>query len=183
MWMRVAAAALVMTAACRDAPRKDGKTMSNLGPTPAGVRLEFEGVTLGMSLDDALALAGTRGWKHNAQPGALNQKVTVFPPDGDPIDRFKLGFEAGLLVNIQLKWTTADPARVDALKADYPRSKHGDDGWNLADAGGLTLVFIDDTGKELQVLHTGMLRDRREVAALFRMALGEAPAGGPPLPP
>ena len=197
MWWRVGAAlvmlalvmlALVILAACRDAPRKDGTVMRNPGPeapaaSTSSVRLKFESVSLGMSLDELLALATAGGWKQNAQPGGQNQKVTVFPPDGDPVDRYKLGFEAGRLVNIQLEYAVPDPARVAALRAGYPRSKHGDDGgWNLADTGGETLVFIDDTGKELQALHTGVLRDRTEVAAIFRQALGEAPAGGPPAP-
>lgn len=169
-------------AACREASQKEGQIVTNHGSAKSGVRLDFEAVSLGMSLDDVIALAATRGWKQNSQSGDPNQKVTVFPPDGDPIDRYKLGFEAGRLVSIQVEYLAADPARVAALRAGYPRQKHADDGWNLADSGGQTLVFIDNTGKALQALHTGVLRDRTEVAALFRQALGEAPAGGPPPP-
>jgi hypothetical protein len=184
MWTRagaVIAGVLGLLAACHEAPQKEGKRMTSSGSAKVSVRLDFEAVSLGMSLDDMIALAASRGWKQNAQPGGRNQKVTVFPPDGDPIDRYKLGFEAGRLVNIQIEYREAKPARIEVLRADYPRSKHADDGWNLADPGGQTLVFISNTGKELQALHTGVLRDRTEVAALFRQALGEAPAGGPPL--
>jgi hypothetical protein len=153
------------------------------GAAKSSVRLGFEAVSFGMSLDDLVSLAAARGWKQNARRGGLNQKVTVFPPDGDPIDRYKLGFEAGRLVNIQIEYLEAKPARVEALRAGYPRSKHSKEGWSLADPNGLTLVFIDDSGKVLQALHTGVLRDRTEVGAIFRQALGEAPGGGPPLPP
>ena len=157
--------------------------MTNAGSVNPSVRLDFESLSLGMSLDDLIALAAARGWKQNSQSNDPNQKVTVFPPDGDPIDRYKLGFEAGQLVNIQIEYLEANPARVEVLRAGYPRRRHGDGGWNFADPSGVTLVFIDDTGKQLQALHTGVLRDRTEVTAVFRQALGEAPGGGPPPPP
>jgi len=175
----LAVALLLATTACREAPRKEHETMSNRStPAPAPSRT-FEQVTLGMTLDEALALAAARGWQQNAQPGVGDQKVTVFPDDGDPVERYKLGFQGGRLYNIELEWKAADPARVPALRATYPRSRHAEDGWNLADAAGDTLVFIDDQGLQLQALHTAVVRDRREVAALFKMALGEAPGGGP----
>jgi hypothetical protein len=172
-------------AGCHEAPARNEPMMNQQQTAnPTGVRLEFEGVRLGASFDEVLALIAARGWRHNAAPEpTADQTVTVFTVPEHPVKRFKLGLQGGALTSIQIDYRVDDPARGAALRAAYPRSKHAPDGWTMADAGGLTLVFIDDAGRKSQALYTGMLRDRTEVTALFRQALDEAPTGGPAIPP
>jgi hypothetical protein len=184
MW-RAAAAALGVIAALgcsRDpapgqpAPTKENSVTTDI-PAPqtpidaaATLPLMFEELTLATTLDEVIALAAARDWRHNATPHSnADQIVTVFTTREHPVKRFKLTFEASRLIGIAIDYRAPDPARL-AIRARYPRSRQGDGGWYLGDEAGQQLVFVDEAGGHLRVLMTGMLHDRNEAEALLRQA-------------
>ncbi len=137
--------------------------------------LTYEDVTLRSSLDDLIELAVAGGWRHNARPvDDADQIVTVFTTPAHPVKRYKLGYEAGRLVNIEITYRQPDPARA-ALRERFAIRRHVHGSWYLTDEDRTVLAGVDDAGKTVRALHLASLRDQREAAALLRSAFGDPP--------
>lgn len=146
-------------------------------PAAAAAPMEYEGVALEMTLDDLIARAAARGWRQNAQPGAADQRVTVFTTPDHPVKRYKLGFESGRIVNIEIDYRAADPART-ALREQFAEARDREGVWYMTDAARTVLASVSPDGKQVKALHLARLRDAREGQALLRFAFGTLPSSG-----
>ncbi len=139
----------------------------------AALVLEYEGMTLGSSLDELVTTAAARGWQQNSQPAPrATQTVTVFPTDEHPVYKYKLGYEAGALINIQIEYREPDPARL-ALRDRFATSRLVKDTWFMSDVDRQILASVDVEGREVRALHLARLRDQTEARALLRFGLGD----------
>jgi hypothetical protein len=141
--------------------------------TVSALVLEYEGVTLGSSLTELLAMAAARGWKQNAQDVAgADQTVTVFTTPEHPVRRFKLGYERGALINIEIDYRAPDEARL-ALRDRFATSRLVDEMWFMSDVDRQVLASVDTAGTQVRALHLARLRDQTEAKALLRFGLGD----------
>lgn len=135
--------------------------------------MEYEGMTLGSSLAELLAMAAARGWKQNAKDVPdVDQTVTVFTTPEHPVRRYKLGYERGRLINIQIEYRAPDASRL-ALRERFATSRLVKDTWYMSDAGRQVLAAMDEAGETVRALHLARLRDQTEARALLRFGLGD----------
>lgn len=141
----------------------------------ASVPLEYEGLALGSTLDELIALAAAKGWRQNSQPAPdADQMVTVFTTPDHPVKRYKLGYESSKLVNLQIDYRQPDAARL-VLRDRFVHTRHLEGSWYLTDDGHTVLVSIDDAGQSVRALHLATLRDRKEADAMLSSAFGAIP--------
>jgi hypothetical protein len=142
-------------------------------PVAAALVLEYEGMTLGSSLDELVTTAAARGWKQNSQPVPhASQTVTVFTTPDHPVYRYKLGYQAGSLINIQIAYREPDKARL-ALRDRFATSRLVKDMWFMSDADRQILASVDVEGGEVRALYVARLEDQTEAKALLRFGLGD----------
>ncbi|MEZ4398999.1 MAG: hypothetical protein R3B06_03225 [Kofleriaceae bacterium] len=138
--------------------------------------LTYEGVTLRSTVADLLVLAAANHWRHNvAAPDAPDQQVTVFTTPEHPVKRYRLGYEAGRLVNIQIDYRAPDPTRA-TLRDQFTEVREVRGAWFLTDADHTILASVAVDGATLRALDLANLRDRAEGEALLRAAFAPPPA-------
>lgn len=137
----------------------------------AAVPMEYEGLTLGTTLEAFVAHAAAAGWRQNAQPTGGDQSVTVFTTPDHPVKRYRLQFEASKLINVEIDYRQPDPARA-ALRERFAHARDHQGEWYLTDDARTVLASVKADGSRLRALHIAVIRDQREATALLRAAFG-----------
>jgi hypothetical protein len=166
------AAAVILVACGRETPQKEPPLVATA--TAPALVMEYEGVTLGSTLDELIAMAADRGWRQNAHPGAGDQTVTVFTTPDHPVKRYRLGFEGGALINIQIDFRTPDPARA-ALRGRFTVGKQIKDTWYLTDRDRQILASVDERGAAMKALWLARMRDQTEAKAMLKVTVDAEP--------